>query len=401
MKIAFVVTHLSYGSPGSFVRVQEIARHLDKLGVATTILTPFEEDLVNVSDVKVEFIPSSMSKIGLMSTAYKLIRKTAYSRLTSGLFLSEGSFTRMASIIEGGMQKILQKQEFDILHAVQPIAALACSALANKYDIPLVSDIHNDWPEEIAAQGLCKRDDNIYRFLHDVKQKIIDLSDAVTVVSEELKKYFVEKYRITSKPIVVVPPGGPIVSNVDNTIRERNVVYAGMVNYREHVDLFARSIPFVKEDATFYISDYGDSIKNVKNITKKIDQEVNYVWFKKRQEVLGFLLRSKLGILTSHDDITRQLGPPLKLYDYMACGLPVIANDIGGWSKMIEDEKIGLLSKDDPKHFARCIDDLLSNESLWKEMHENTLHLIGTKYKWENVAKNELIPLYKRLTRDI
>jgi glycosyltransferase involved in cell wall biosynthesis len=381
------------------VRIQEISSHLNKQNISSTILTPFKEDISNVRELNLQLIPSPLASAGLMSATYKLLRKVANSTMTSGLFLSESSFKRMANVIERGLSKILRANDFDVLHAIQPIASIACAKLAEEYRMNLVSDLHNDWPEEVLMQGLCKRDDRIYKLLHRTQQQIFDFSDAITVVSEELKSYFAENYCTQNKLVTVVSPCGPVIPSAHETTRERNVVYAGMVNFREHVDLFASSIPFVNETANFYISDYGDSLHTIKDITSRLGRKVTYVWFKKRSEVLDSLLRARIGILTSHNDITRQLGPPLKLYDYMACGLPIVANDVGGWSRMIENEGIGLLSKDDPHDFARCIDNLLSNGSMWNEMHENSLRLINTKYNWHSVVNNVLIPLYDNVVR--
>lgn len=379
------------------MRIQEISKHLGNAGFDVSILTPFKEDLSNVADANIIHIPSAFSNLGLTTYSYKLARKLAASTLTSSFFLSRRSIARMARDLEQGLSKLMKTTRFDVLHAVQPLASIASSRLANMYSTPLVTDLHNIWPEEILAHGLCKRNDRTFNFLHETEQLVIDSSSALTVVSENMKCYLEENYCSGTKSIVTVPPAGPIVSENQDQSREENVVYAGMVNFREYVDLFATSIPLVKNNCSFYISDYGDAIKTIKKATKGYQTKVNYVWFTKRNDVLNFLMRAKIGILTSHDDITRQLGPPLKLYDYMACGLPVVANDIGGWSSMIESDRLGLLADDSPTDFANCIDELLSNRPLWEEIHENCLNKIKSKYNWGTIIKNSLIPLYESL----
>jgi len=147
LNVGFVVSHVSHGSPGSFVRVHEIAKHLTALGVKATILTPFVEDLANISDVEMELIPSAASEIGLSTIGYKIARKMASSRLTARVFLSERSISRIATNISSGLSQILESRKFDILHAVQPVAALACIPLVRKSNIRLIKDLHNIWPE--------------------------------------------------------------------------------------------------------------------------------------------------------------------------------------------------------------------------------------------------------------
>ena len=113
--------------------------------------------------------------------------------------------------------------------------------------------------------------------------------------------------------------------------------------------------------------------------------------------LLNFLQKSKIGVVTTTYDITWQIGHPGKLFDYMSCGLPVIANNIDSWwTKMIKKEQIGLLSTDDPKDFAQLIDYLLSDEEMWNKMSNNARNLISTKFNWEsNICKNLLPIFYK------
>jgi glycosyltransferase involved in cell wall biosynthesis len=374
-----------------------MSRHLANLGINTIILTPFSEDKNNVTDVDVNLIPSTISRIGLSSIAYKIARKLASSSKTSRFFLSDLSINRMVENIRNGMYHILKKKKFHLLHAVQPIAGLACGPIAKQFNIPIVTDLHNIWPEELATQGLINRDDSIYKRLHDIEQTIIDSSDAITVVSEFMRRYIIQNYSVAKKSIVVVPSAG-FFPDILPTTREINVVYTGSVSYREHVDLFAESIPFVKNPASFFISNVGDSLDQVKKITTRSGYpKVNYMWFLKREEVIDFLIRSKIGILTSYNDISRQLGPPAKLFEYMSCGVPIVGNDVGGWSKMIEKEKIGLLTEENPRNFAESIDTLLNNNSQWYDMHRNAIELIKTKYNWKTNAQNLLIPLYNTL----
>lgn len=398
MNIAFIVTHLSHGSPGSFERVHEIVRNLADLSIKSTIFTPFNEDKKNITDVNIEVLPSTLSRLGLSSFAYKAARKAQQSTLTSNFFLSETSVSGMVANIRSGIRKIMRRNKFDILHAIQPIAALACAPIAKELGIPLMADLHNIWPEEAVEQKVSTNKDNTFIRLWNYEQNIIDSSDVVTVVSDFMKSYIVRNYSVSNKSIVVLPPGGPLLDNLSGAHRENNVVYSGMVSHREHVDLLARSIPLVKQAGSFFISSYGDAIDDIQKINALLGPpRLNYFWFVKRYEAFEFLKRSKIGILTSQNNITRQLGTPCKLFSYMACGLPIIANDIGGWSDMIKDENIGLLTNDDPEDFADSIDMLLADDSLWHRMHSNAINLIRTKYNWKKNVQDILIPIYDRL----
>src|SRR4029079_8267813 len=133
LHVGIVVTYLSYGSPGSFVRVYEICKSLTNLGVSCTILTPFEEDVSNIKDVKMELIPSRLSKASLSSTAYRIASRLMTSTLGAKLLFSNMSFKRIVSTLSNGISQILDKGGYDILHAIQPHSGIACAPVCKKY----------------------------------------------------------------------------------------------------------------------------------------------------------------------------------------------------------------------------------------------------------------------------
>ena len=87
----------------------------------------------------------------------------------------------------------------------------------------------------------------------------------------------------------------------------------------------------------------------------------------------------------------------MKLFNYMSVGLPVVANDIGGWTEIIRREKVGLLTSDDPKEFAEALIDVVSNPKAMQEYAINGLELVNKKYNWNNSAQ-ELLEVYEDLT---
>lgn len=400
MEIAFILTQTSSGSAGSFVKTHQICKHLKNFNFKPTILCPFDEDLDKIKDVDIELIPTLASKLGLSNLSYKIARKMASNNFTSSLFLSERSIEKMISAIEKGLNEILSKKKFDIIYAVQPIASLASAPFAHKKNIPLITELNNIWPEEAIISGQISRNDETFSRLKSVEQRVIDQSDGIVVVSEFMKKYIFENYSVGNKQFAIQTSVGPILKKSEKP-RKNNVVYAGMVNPRAHVDLFVKSIPFVKNtDVSFHISDKGDEIGNLKKLSNNYDQKINYFWKSNWNDALYFLQESKIGILPTTNDITWKIGHPQKLFDYLACGLPVIANDVDSWwTEMIIKEKIGLVSEDDPKKFAECIDLLLSDSELWLTMHKNALNLIKTKYNWPMSVNENLIPFFSSVSK--
>ena len=78
---------------------------------------------------------------------------------------------------------------------------------------------------------------------------------------------------------------------------------------------------------------------------------------------------------------------PLKLFDYMACGLPVIATDIGQISEVIEDKRNGILVNND---LDKIIDNILflkNHPEKAKQIGLEARKDIVNYYNWERVGE--------------
>src|SRR5690606_13148764 len=62
-----------------------------------------------------------------------------------------------------------------------------------------------------------------------------------------------------------------------------------------------------------------------------------------RSEIHDMLGRAKAGLMNLHPTENYIHSLPVKLFEYMAAGLPVIASDFPLWRRIIEKERCGLL----------------------------------------------------------
>ena len=177
------------------------------------------------------------------------------------------------------------------------------------------------------------------------------------------------------------------------------VVYAGIVSYRKHVDLFVKSIPYVKgmkSDVAFYITKKGDLLKPIQILAKSLHSDPTYFWFSDFEETLHFLTSCHLGVLPSTTDTSARISMPSKFFDYLSVGLPVVANDVGGWTDIIKDNNLGKVTSDSPKAFASGIPELLNDPDERADCARRGMELIKNKYNWDTSA-SLLLQQYKKL----
>ncbi|MDD2338907.1 MAG: glycosyltransferase family 4 protein [Methanosarcina sp.] len=79
---------------------------------------------------------------------------------------------------------------------------------------------------------------------------------------------------------------------------------------------------------------------------------------------------------------------PLKLYEYMACGKPVIASGISGVSNVLEASGGGIhVPPENPAALAEGILKLLENPELRVKLGSKGLNYVTENYSWYSVAK--------------
>lgn len=63
--------------------------------------------------------------------------------------------------------------------------------------------------------------------------------------------------------------------------------------------------------------------------------------------------------------------------------LPIVSNEVGGWTDIIKDNNLGMAAKDDPREFAEVIVKLLNDTDKLAESGRRGIGLIKNVYNWD------------------
>jgi glycosyltransferase involved in cell wall biosynthesis len=117
-----------------------------------------------------------------------------------------------------------------------------------------------------------------------------------------------------------------------------------------------------------------------------------------RAGVREVLSRSRVGLVVLHPSPNYVTAQPIKLYEYMSAGLPVIASDFPAWREIIEKTRSGILVDPyDTAAIADAIDWILSNPREAEEMGARGREAVLREFNWENEEK-KLLGLYEALS---
>ena len=126
-------------------------------------------------------------------------------------------------------------------------------------------------------------------------------------------------------------------------------------------------------------------------------EKVNYLGHVKREEIMEILKTSKLGLVTLHPTRSYVESLPIKMFEYMSAGLPVIASNFPEWKDIINETNCGIcVDPLNPNEIANAIETILSNPLKANLMGENGKEAFYKKYNWL-IEEEKLIAFYKKL----
>ncbi|NLF41811.1 MAG: glycosyltransferase family 4 protein, partial [Bacteroidales bacterium] len=144
------------------------------------------------------------------------------------------------------------------------------------------------------------------------------------------------------------------------------------------------------EGAILVIAGDGDVVASLKQHVEKQKMEDRVLFFPRMpyQKLLQYTRHASIGATLDKDtNINYRYSLPNKIFDYIHCGVPVLASDLPEIRKIIEQYKVGIIVKNHlPETIAGAIIDLLADQERLTRIKANTKEA-ALELNWEKESE--------------
>jgi glycosyltransferase involved in cell wall biosynthesis len=185
------------------------------------------------------------------------------------------------------------------------------------------------------------------------------------------------------------------------TEKNNEVCYVGVIAKIRGINEICSAMQLIKSNVRLNLAG--------KFAEPKVEQEVQAMPSWKKVNNFGFLDRvgvrkvlncSLAGLVTLHPVINYIDALPVKMFEYMSAGIPVIASDFPLWREIISGNDCGLLVDPlKPAQIAEAIDYLVNHPKEAECMGHNGRKAIINLYNWPN-EERKLFDLYDHVISD-
>lgn len=251
-------------------------------------------------------------------------------------------------------------------------------------------------------------------YLKWCEQIEVKAADAIIVISDVLKEQLIEFYNVEENKIYVSPNGVDtdlFNPNIDgSSIRKKYgledsfvIGYSGGFNIYHGIDTLINASKMISEkiqNVKFFLIGDGEYRKHVDEFAEEngLKDKIIVTGLVPFKEVPAHL--AACDVLVSPIRTTNNttfFGSPIKTYEYLSMGKPIVATNIGILSKVYTDHVNALvMNENDPFSLTQKVIELFSNRQLADNLQKNARNFALNNCSWSK-KYNLILEIYKSI----
>lgn len=263
---------------------------------------------------------------------------------------------------------------------------------------PVIYDSHEDLPKQIHTKPWIpkKLRSPLSRIVHIVEKGLAKRLAAVITATDSI----CDQFRSAKKVVVIknYPQPMPIIEKNDDGVNR--ILYVGGISYLRGYKEMIKMMDYLPTELNAELHLIGplQHIKEEDRDEEELKRKRIYLHGRiPYEEVKQWLGRGKVGLVCLHPIENYRESLPIKMFEYMAAGLPLIATDFPLWKEIVTQSGCGFVADAlNPKEIAEKVTKILTDEQLRKKMSIDGRKAHEEIYNWQ-VEEKKLIRLYEEL----
>ncbi len=295
------------------------------------------------------------------------------------------------------------KQNANVYHLHDPELLPVGMLLKLITKAKVVYDVHEDYAKQILSKPYLPKFARkpvawaIY-ILEILVPRVFD--GVITATDDILTNFLNHKRAMTVKNFPVLSDFAKTGKNIRHSGDMFNLIYVGGITEIRGITQVIQALEFINSQkrvklilyGKFYPQGYEKQIKSLKGFEK-----VEYPGWIRPHEIPEKMAQADVGIVCFLPEPNHINALPNKLFEYMVCGLPVIASNFPLWKEIVEGNGCGVcVNPLNPEEIAQAVEYLIDHPDEAKQMGENSRKAVKERYNWE-LMEGQLIKFYKDL----
>lgn len=282
----------------------------------------------------------------------------------------------------------------DVLYVRGHFAAFPTTLLYRLWRIPIIYEVNGPFEELFIAWPGTRRFRQLFIALTRAQWK---MADSIIVVTEQLREWVLSQ--IPHKRVLVIPNGANTClfkpgRKPPGGLPPLYVVFFGALAAWQGIDIAVAATRDENwpEDVSLVVM--GDGAKRSEVEAAQLSGRVKYLGTVPYGEI-GSIVANSLASLCPMNNLRGRASTglaPLKLFESLACGVPVIVTDLPGQADIVREHQCGIVvPPDDPSAIALAVRKLYQDRTLGQEMGRRGRKAAEENYSWDaRAADTEL-----------
>ena len=268
---------------------------------------------------------------------------------------------------------LLIRHRYDFVHAHEEAVFIA-AFLRPVFRFKLIYDMHSSLPEQLNNFGWSKSN-FLRRIFTSAEHGVLRRADALITICPELanyatslmgdsrKHFLIENSIFEPIKLTVEKESSVAVVNVKGVFDELKskgtisaILYAGTLETYQGIDLLLESMVIVKRESNLsrliVVGGSSEQVAHYENMALQLGISDICLFFRRVPQATAKAFTASADVIVSPR--TWGMNTPLKIYELLDCGKPIVATRISSHTQVLNDD-VAFLADPEPSTFAAQI----------------------------------------------